>query len=91
MGGRLRTRRRRHVAAALRALAPPAALPVQGGRCGAAGTRVAELAEAARLTLFADTDIAEALARLEPGQGIPPEVVLAVAAMLLPLLKERGR
>ena len=92
MAGGLRTRRRRHVAAALRALAPAAALPVQGTRAGsAAGTRVAELAGAARLTLFPGTDCAEALARLDSNQGIPPEVVLAIAAMLLPVLTERGR
>ena len=43
------------------------------------------------VTLFPDSDLAEVLARLDTGETIPPEVALAIATVLLPVLNARGR
>ena len=86
-----RTRRRRRLAAALRAVSTGAATPALGVRHGPVGKRILELAGRSGVTLFPDSDLAEVLARLDTGETIPPEVALAIATVLLPVLNARGR
>ena len=76
-----RPRRRRALASALRlALAQEAAA---GG--GALEERLRAIAASQGALLPPEADLPEMLARLEPGGGLPPELLPVLATLLLPL------
>jgi type III secretion system FlhB-like substrate exporter len=90
-----RTHRRRRMAAALRAVTasampPGRTLAPRATALDDVAERILSLAEAGGVPLGPDVDLAEALVRLDLGEPIPPEAVVAIAAVLLPLLSVRG-
>jgi len=84
-----RVRRRRRIAAALRAMTGKDETYYLFIRHDDhVAQRILEIASETGI-VAADADLPNVLARLDLGESLPPEAVLAVAGALLPLLKLR--
>jgi type III secretion system FlhB-like substrate exporter len=82
-----RVRRRRRIAAALRGMTgPDEANHLFIGHEDHVAQRILEIATETGI-VTADADLPDVLARLDLGESLPPEAVIAVAGALLPLLK----
>ena len=85
-----RIRRRRRIAAALRGMMGPDDTHHLFIRADDhVAERILEIARETGLTTTPEADLPDVLARLDLGENLPPEAVLAVAGILLPLLKLR--